>query len=87
MLSLTWGGYTSQDQKILAYCGFTYASYKIDFGSDPLQLLELDGRNWKQIPDFHPLEAFFNGLNLNHQFVDDLLHEIGSRDHGGMFEL
>jgi hypothetical protein len=87
LISVTWGGYTSQDSEIVTACGFSYESFRRDFRRDPLQLYRLVHNQWVPIDSFDPLEAYFSHLTSHQDFLDELVQKIAEKDHGGIFEL
>lgn len=87
MISFTWGGRTSQDEKLTEAYGCRYVSLRRDLRQDPLNLYRLENGRWIPCDPPDPIKDFAQHIARYPQFFKPLFELIGKRDNGTWVEI
>jgi hypothetical protein len=86
MLSLSWGGYTPQDEELTRECGCSYRSVRRDLRQNPLQLYRLEHDHWVPCSEVNPFQDYKRHLGDYPDFFGRLIQFVSERDHDTWWE-
>lgn len=73
LLSLTWGGYQSNDIDICPLYGLEYANFMCEINGDERTFYRFDGFRYRHCQDIDPYEGVFGFMRDNDDFVEAIL--------------
>jgi len=84
LLTMTWGGYESQDINIIEDLGLAYKSFRCDIRRDKRKFYILRDERWFPCNPVNPIDTFWEYINNNKKYVEHIIDVIKSHDTDGM---
>lgn len=78
LMSLTWGGYQSNDIDICPLYGLEYANYKCEIDGEDRIFYRFDGYRYKPCEKTDPYCEYFAFMNENSGFIDEVVEVFES---------
>lgn len=72
-MTLSWGGYESNDHRIAKSYGLEYANYLCVTELGKQSFFEFDGYQFNEMQRIHPMSDFTNFINLEQNFVTEIV--------------
>lgn len=73
LMSLTWGGYQSNDIDISPLYGLEYANFKCEINGDERLFFKFDGYRYKACEDTDPYNEYFQFMEENPDFIGEVV--------------
>lgn len=73
LLSLTWGGYQSNDIDISPLYGLEYANFKCEIGGDDRRFFKFDGYRYSACEEIDPYREYFQFMNESADFIEEVV--------------
>jgi hypothetical protein len=85
LFALSWGGYESDDARIVRDLGLRYSTYRIKANGDHREFSKLSELGWEPCAPIAFMEPYLEFVARNSEFVSDVCDFFGAHWNGSMF--
>lgn len=73
LMSLTWGGYQSNDIDVCPLYGLEYANYKCEIDDNDKLFFKFDGYRYRECEEIDPYYEYFQFMSENNGFINEVV--------------